>query len=231
MKTVAILAALAVATEARFEDVKAYETFDANTCITSATTKVGGVYADAMTLTVPFRGEDLTLDLTADRGLFADDWKLVDNEGNVLSTDKEAFMCHYTGTVQGKKDSRVTISVCDEAGINGLIETGDFAAEIQPVDPSVSLNNLGSHIIYDMEDLVLRDDISFGEALDEFGNEGIRLLTVPANAANAHHEHFFLPFVREQTCYVLEFVAGRNTGINIVVAAITWHSHPYVPDA
>jgi hypothetical protein len=202
MKTVAILAALAVATEARFEDVKAYETFDANTCITSATTKAGGVYADAMTLTVPFRGEDLTLDLTADRGLFADDWKLVDNEGNVLSTDKEAFMCHYTGTVQGKKDSRVTISVCDEAGINGLIETGDFAAEIQPVDPSVSLNNLGSHIIYDMEDLVLRDDISFGEALDEFGNVAVETLTFP-NVTDSD--------VVTNRAYVMNMVTGSDS--------------------
>lgn len=171
MKTVAILAALAVATEARFEDVKVYETFEANTCITSATTKAGAVYADALTLTVPFHGEELTLDLTADRTLFHDDWQLVNDNGDVLSDDKEAFMCHYTGTVAGKKGSRVTISVCDDAGINGLIETEEFNAEIQPVDPDTRrVDSLGTHIIYDMEDLVLPDDISYGEAVADFGN-------------------------------------------------------------
>ena len=197
MKAVAVLAALAVTTEARFENVKAYETFDANTCITAATTKAGGVYADAMTLTVPFRGEDLTLDLTADRSLFADDWKLVDNDGNVLSTDKEAFMCHYTGTVAGRKDSRVTISVCDEAGINGIVETMDWVAEIQPVDPTASVNSLGSHIIYDMEDYVLPDNISYGEPLDKFGNAAVETTTftnatdsdVITNRAYVMNEH------------------------------------------
>jgi len=172
MKTFAILAAMAAATEARFEDVKAYETFDANGCITSANfVKSDAVYADSLSLKVPFRGEELTLDVKANRELFADDWKLVNNEGDIISTDKEAFMCHYTGEVAGKKGSRVTISVCNEAGMNGLIETDEFDAEIQPVDPTVDVNNLGSHIIYDMRDLVLPDDIQFGEAVDAFGGD------------------------------------------------------------
>jgi hypothetical protein len=68
MKTVAILAALAVATEARFKDVQAYETFEASTCITASTTMAGAVHAGALTLT-------LTLDLTVDRTLFHNDWQ------------------------------------------------------------------------------------------------------------------------------------------------------------
>jgi hypothetical protein len=169
MKTTVLLAAMAVATEARFEDVMNYETFDASSCITSANfLKTDAVYADSLSLKVPFRGEVLTLDVRANRDLFAEDWKLVDGEGEVITTDKEAFMCHYTGSVAGKKGSRVTISVCNEAGMNGLIETEEFDAEIQPVDATVGVKNLGSHIIYDMNDLVLPDDIEYGEAVEAF---------------------------------------------------------------
>jgi hypothetical protein len=164
MKTNALFAILAVAAEARFEDVKSYETFDATSCVTgSAFAKADAVYPDSLTMKVPFHGEDLELNVSADRSIFADDWSLVDDSGKVLSTDKEAWMCHYTGSVTGKKGSTVTISVCNEGGISGLIETDDFHAEIQPVGPTRSVSSLGSHIIYDMEDLVLRDDIFYGE--------------------------------------------------------------------
>jgi hypothetical protein len=170
MKAV-LLATLTVATEARFEDVLNYETFDASGCITSASfLKTDALYADSLSLKVPFRGELLTLDVRANLDLFAEDWKLVDGEGEVITTDKEAFMCHYTGSVAGKKGSRVTISVCNEAGMNGLIETDEFDAEIQPVDPTVGAKNLGSHIIYDMKELVLPDDIEYDEAVEAFEN-------------------------------------------------------------
>ena len=49
-----------------------------------------------------------------------------------------------------------------------MISTKDFDAEIQPANPTVNLNDLGNHIIYDMEDLIFPDDISFGEAVDGF---------------------------------------------------------------
>jgi len=172
MKLSAIVAATAVVLgEARVEDVRAYEQFEASSCITASTyTKANTVYPETLSLTVPFRGEELTLDVSADRSLFAEDWKLVNDNGDVLSTDKEAFMCHYRGEVAGRKGSSVTISVCNDAGINGLIQTDDFEAEIRPVDPvaEVRVSNLGSHIIYDMEDLILPEDISYGEAVATF---------------------------------------------------------------
>ncbi len=171
MKTAVLLAAMTAATEARFEDVVNFQIFDASSCITSANfLKTDAVYADSLSLKIPFRDEVLTLDVTANRDLFAEDWKLVDGDGEVITTDKEAFMCHYTGSVAGKKGSRVTISVCNEAGMNGLIETDEFNAEIQPVNPTVGVKNLGSHIIYDMNDLVLPDDIKYGEAVEAFEN-------------------------------------------------------------
>ena len=124
MKTNALFAILAVAAEARFEDVKSYETFDATSCVTgSAFAKADAVYPDSLTMKVPFHGEDLELNVSADRSIFADDWSLVDDSGKVLSTDKEAWMCHYTGSVTGKKGSTVTISVCNEGGISqGLLK-------------------------------------------------------------------------------------------------------------
>jgi len=164
MKITALLVAAASMVEARFEDVKSFETFDATSCVTGSTyTKANTVYPESMKMRVPFRGEELELNLSVDRSIFADDWSLVDDSGKVISTDKEAWMCHYTGSVVGKKDSTVTISVCNEGGINGVIETDDFHAEIQPVNPTCLVSALGGHIIYDMEDLVLRDDISYGE--------------------------------------------------------------------
>jgi hypothetical protein len=54
-------------------------------------------------------------------------------------------MCHYTGTVAGKKGSRVTISVCDDAGINSLIETESSTPRSNPSTPT-----LGAWTIWDL---------------------------------------------------------------------------------
>jgi hypothetical protein len=164
----AVLAALAVAAEAHFEDVASFETFDASSCVVSsafAKSDSNVVYPSNLTLKVPFQGEEMMLEMRVDRSLFAEDWQLVDDSGALISDDKEAFMCHYTGSVAGKKGSRVTLSVCKQAGINGLIETEAFAAEIQPMDPTVSVDNLGAHVIYAIENLVLPNNISYGEAV------------------------------------------------------------------
>jgi hypothetical protein len=66
----AVLAALAVAAEARFEDVASFETFDASSCVVSsafAKSNFDAAYPINLTVKVPFRGEAMVLDLHVDR--------------------------------------------------------------------------------------------------------------------------------------------------------------------
>ena len=116
---------------------------------------------------MPFRGQELILDLSVERSIFAGDFQVIDDmTGKSTAVDTKGSTCHYTGTVRGDEEgSRVTLSVCNTGGINGLISTPQVDAEILPVDPNAGVSSLGEHIIYDMEDLILPDDISFGEAV------------------------------------------------------------------
>jgi hypothetical protein len=57
--------------------------------------------------------------------------------------------------------------------MNGLIETEAFSAEIQPMGPHefVGVESLGTHVIYDMEDLVLPNNVTYSETVRDFGGD------------------------------------------------------------
>ena len=148
------------------DDLKAYEGIDcAASCgISSPRYKTASAqYADSLTLTIPYRGENLELDLQVDRDLFADDWKWTDGVTGEVIHDKELFMCHYSGEVVGKPDSTVAISVCEETGISGLITTQDWTAEMRPADlhSNAVRSTTGRHVIYDVNDLILPEGLQY----------------------------------------------------------------------
>jgi hypothetical protein len=140
-----IAVSFAVAADARFEDFIRYEIFDASmACGVCSVLQPGAMYPESMIILVPFEGQELVLDLK-------------------MSGDATA-MCHYTGVVVGEPSSFVKVSVCsNDAGIKGQIHTEDFSAEIQPMDPTASIYDLGNHIIYNVDDRVFTGDVEFVE--------------------------------------------------------------------
>jgi len=168
MKTTAILAALAVATEARFEEVGNYETF--TPAIVSGAVKASAIYPEDITMTVPFEGKQLVLDLHVDTELFAEDWKWThlndDGSEAFVSTDASPFMCHYTGTVVGDRSSVVTVSACHDGGVHGVISTEGVDVEIQSVEDKLD----GQSIVYNLKDLILPEGLEYGHLIAPEGN-------------------------------------------------------------
>ena len=99
---------------------------------------------DFVNISIPFHGEDLNIQLQKDRAMFGD-------------SGPEDQMCHYTGTVAGMEDSRVLMSICKSYGIDGIVYTDDFNAEIRPADTFSALGPKAPHVIYNLKDLTNKE--------------------------------------------------------------------------
>lgn len=189
------------------DDLRAYEKFDASTCITSTQyTKADQIYPERLGLSIPYQGQSFEVELTANRDLFAPDWREVDEHGNVLNDDVESVMCHYTGVVKGLPGSVATFSLCDKEGIVGTIATNDAEYEVRPADLDGVKNNNVGHVIYNMEDLIIRDDVHYGDVVAGFEE----------NMRQAMNESF-PDGVNAARSYNMRLVVGRDslsTGIN-----------------
>jgi len=122
-------------------------------------------YPASLTVEVEWNTKKLDLDLEVNRDLFEPTWSLetYDELGNVnVVNDTALYMCHYFGTVRGVPDSKVVMSLCDEIGMRGTIQTNDFHIETQHAIPlseaaQRSFHNQ-EHIIYDLKDVIVTED-------------------------------------------------------------------------